>query len=103
MIQRNFKECINKLKKVKRKPQRCGICRMEGYNKKFCPLTNDIQQTNASCATSHDIIRNPFEKSLDADGEMIIFGLTICVPHVNYIIFINKSGDSSIFVCRDCI
>ncbi|RYR26755.1 hypothetical protein Ahy_B02g061060 isoform A [Arachis hypogaea] len=92
---KNPQNCRSKCRlgeKVKRKPQQCSICRMEGHNKKSCPLAKDIQQqTNA---TSCGINRNHVEEGLDADAEMVILALMICVPqHINYIIFINKSGN----------
>ncbi|QHO11290.1 uncharacterized protein DS421_15g496860 [Arachis hypogaea] len=68
---KNPQNCRSKCcpgEKVKRKPQRCGICCMEGHNKISCPLAKDIQQTNASCETSHGINGNPFEEGLDADA-----------------------------------
>ncbi|XP_025643931.1 uncharacterized protein [Arachis hypogaea] len=68
---KNPQNCRSKCRpgeKVKRKPQRCSICRMEGHNKKSCPLAKDIQQqTNA---TSYGINRNHVEEGLDADAEM---------------------------------
>ncbi|RYQ96911.1 hypothetical protein Ahy_B08g092837 [Arachis hypogaea] len=73
IFSKNPQNCRSKgrpSEKVKRKPQRCCICRM-GYNKKSCPLAKDIQQTNVSCATSHGINGNPFEEGLDADAKMI--------------------------------
>ncbi|RYR20995.1 hypothetical protein Ahy_B03g066232 [Arachis hypogaea] len=60
---KNPQNCRSKCRpgeKVKRKPQRCSICRMEGHNKKSCPLAKDIQQqTNA---TSYGINRNHVEE-----------------------------------------
>ncbi|RYR26764.1 hypothetical protein Ahy_B02g061060 isoform C [Arachis hypogaea] len=68
---KNPQNCRSKCRlgeKVKRKPQQCSICRMEGHNKKSCPLAKDIQQqTNA---TSCGINRNHVEEGLDADAEM---------------------------------
>ncbi|XP_020987719.2 uncharacterized protein LOC110277616 [Arachis duranensis] len=68
---KNPQSCRSKCRpgeKIKRKPQRCSICRMEGHNKKSCPLAKNIQQqTNA---TSYGINRNHVEKGLDADAEM---------------------------------
>ncbi|KAL4293447.1 hypothetical protein AHAS_Ahas18G0129000 [Arachis hypogaea] len=74
IFSKNPQNCRSKgrpSEKVKRKPQRCCICRM-GYNKKSCPLAKDIQQTNVSCATSHGINGNPFEEGLDADAKMLL-------------------------------
>ncbi|RYR33551.1 hypothetical protein Ahy_A10g048161 [Arachis hypogaea] len=51
IFSKNPRNCKSKCRpgeKVKRKPQRCSICRMEGNNKKFYPLAKDIQQTNAT-------------------------------------------------------
>ncbi|XLT65422.1 hypothetical protein HN873_021861 [Arachis hypogaea] len=69
---KNPQSCRSKCRpseKIKRKPQRCSICRMEGHNKKSCPLAKNIQQqTNA---TFYGINRNHVEKDLDADAEMV--------------------------------
>ncbi|QHO16836.1 Protein FAR1-RELATED SEQUENCE [Arachis hypogaea] len=54
IFSKNPRNCKSKCRpgeKVKRKPQRCSICRMEGNNKKFYPLAKDIQQTNGFWAS----------------------------------------------------